>query len=97
MLTPDPVITRAIKWAKVNILRDQRRYPIGLSFTNDPPQDILVVRDVAWFTVGCDYFTPWFSRGALELVRDYGVEPGGADHRIHPGLREPAVQDPTTA
>ena len=77
VLTPDPVITRAIKWAKINMLRDQRRYPIGPSFTNDPPQDILVVRDVAWFTVGCDYFTPWFSRQGLELVRDYGVEPGG--------------------
>ncbi|HWE64428.1 MAG TPA: hypothetical protein VHB98_22165, partial [Chloroflexota bacterium] len=78
VLTPDPVITRAIMWAKVNMLRDQRRYPIGLSLTNDPPQDILVVRDVAWFTIGVDYFTPWFSRGSLELVRDYGVEPGGA-------------------
>ena len=77
VLTPDPTITRAIAWAKVNILRDQRRYPIGLSFTNDPPQDILVVRDIAWFTVGCDYFTPDFSRGALELTRDYGVEPNG--------------------
>ena len=77
VLTPDPVITRAIKWAKVNMLRDQRRYPIGLSFTNDPPQDIVVVRDVAWFAIGCDYFTPWFSRGSLEMVRDHGVEPGG--------------------
>ena len=78
VLTPDPVITRALKWAKVNMLRDQRRFPIGLSFTNDPPQDILVVRDIAWFTVGCDYFTPWFSRAALELARDHGVEPGGS-------------------
>ncbi|HEY8312034.1 MAG TPA: hypothetical protein VIG47_15825, partial [Gemmatimonadaceae bacterium] len=75
--TPDPVLNRAIRWAKVNMIRDQRRFPVGLGFTNDPPQDILVVRDVAWFTVGCDYFVPWFSRGSLEVVRDYGVEPGG--------------------
>jgi Bacterial alpha-L-rhamnosidase 6 hairpin glycosidase domain len=76
--TPDAVLNRAIRWAKVNMIRDQRRFPVGLGFTNDPPQDILVVRDVAWFTVGCDYFVPWFSRGSLEVVRDYGVEPGGA-------------------
>ena len=77
ILTPDPVITRAIRWAKINTLREQRAYPIGNCFTNDPPQDILVVRDIAWFSVGSDYMTPDFSRGAMELVRDYGVEPGG--------------------
>jgi hypothetical protein len=77
ILTPDPAITRAIKWAKINTIREQRHYPIGNSFTNDPPQDILVVRDIAWFSVGSDYLTPDFSRGSMELVRDYGVEPGG--------------------
>ncbi len=77
ILTPDPAITRAIKWAKINTIREQRKYPIGFSFTNDPPQDILVVRDIAWFSVGSDYLTPDFSRGTMELVRDYGVEPGG--------------------
>lgn len=75
--TPDPMLNRAIKWSKVNMIRDQRRFPIGLGFTNDPPQDILVVRDVAWFTVGCDYFVPEFSRGSLEVVREHGIEPGG--------------------
>jgi len=77
ILTPDPAITRAIKWSKINTIREQRHYPIGNSFTNDPPQDILVVRDIAWFSVGSDYLTPDFSRGVMELVRDYGVEPGG--------------------
>ena len=77
ILTPDPAITRAIKWSKINTVREQRHYPIGNSFTNDPPQDILVVRDIAWFSVGSDYLTPDFSRGVMELVRDYGVEPGG--------------------
>jgi len=77
ILTPDPAITRAIKWSKINTVREQRHYPIGNSFTNDPPQDILVVRDIAWFSVGSDYLTPDFSRGTMELVRDYGVEPGG--------------------
>src|SRR5579885_86321 len=77
ILTPDPAITQAIKWAKINTIREQRKYPIGFSFTNDPPQDILVVRDIAWFSIGSDYLTPDFSRGTMELVRDYGVEPGG--------------------
>ena len=77
ILTPDPAITRAIKWSKINTIREQRHYPIGNSFTNDTPQDILVVRDIAWFSVGSDYLTPDFSRGVMELVRDYGVEPGG--------------------
>ena len=36
-----------------------------------------MVRDIAWFSVGSDYLTPDFSRGTMELVRDYGVEPGG--------------------
>ncbi len=77
VLVPDPVINRAVKWAKVNILREEKRYPNGYGFTNDPPQDILVVRDVAWFSIGSDYFTPDFSQGMLRLTQQYGVEETG--------------------
>jgi len=77
VLVPDPLINRAVKWAKINILREQKLYPNGYGFTNDPPQDILVVRDVAWFSIGSDYITPEFSRGMLRLVQQYGVEETG--------------------
>jgi hypothetical protein len=77
VLVPDPTITRAIKWAKVNIIREQKNYPIGYGFASDPPQDILVVRDVAWFSIGSDYITPWFSHGMLRAVQEFGIEQSG--------------------
>ncbi len=77
VLLPDPVINRAVRWAKVNMLREEKLYPNGYGFTNDPPQDILVVRDVAWFSIGSDYFTPDFSKGMLRLIQQYGVEETG--------------------
>jgi len=77
VLVPDPAINRAIKWAKINILREEKLYPNGYGFTNDPPQDILVVRDVAWFSIGSDYITPQFSQGMLRLTQKYGVEETG--------------------
>jgi glycogen debranching enzyme len=78
VLVPDPLINRAVKWAKINILREEKLYPNGYGFTNDPPQDILVVRDVAWFSIGSDYITPDFSKGMLRLTQQYGVEETGA-------------------
>lgn len=75
--TPDAAINRAIDWAKVNTIRVQQRYPSGFGFTNDPPQDVVVVRDAAWYVMGSDYLTPGFSREMLILVKRYGVEPGG--------------------
>ena len=75
--TPDPVINRAVAWAKVNSFRQRTKYPIGYGFTNDPPQDVVVVRDAAWFVFGSDYFLPDFSRDMLSLVQQYGVEEGG--------------------
>jgi glycogen debranching enzyme len=75
--TPDAAINRAIDWAKINTIRVQQRYPAGFGFTNDPPQDVVVVRDAAWYVVGSDYLTPDFSREMLLLVKRYGVEPGG--------------------
>jgi hypothetical protein len=75
--TPDPLINRAIDWAKVNTVRVQHRYPAGYGFTNDPSQDIVVVRDAAWYALGSDYLTPEFSRGLFELIARYGIEDGG--------------------
>jgi len=75
--TPDAMINRAIEWAKVSTARVQHHFPAGYGFTNDPSQDIIVVRDVAWYVLGSDYLTPEFSRRTLELVADYGVEAGG--------------------
>ncbi|HXW76714.1 MAG TPA: hypothetical protein VEJ20_04815, partial [Candidatus Eremiobacteraceae bacterium] len=75
--TPSGVINRAFDWAKINTVRVQHRYPAGDAFTNDPSQDIVVMRDVAWFALGSDYLTPDFTRSMLELVAEHGVEPGG--------------------
>lgn len=74
---PDPKLERAVYWAKVNMLRVQHQYPAGWGFTNDPPQDVVVVRDVAWYCMGSDWFTPDFSRAVQKLVLRYGVEPSG--------------------
>jgi hypothetical protein len=75
--TPDALINRAVDWAKINTVRVQHRYPAGYGFTNDPSQDIVVVRDAAWYALGSDYITPDFSRGLFELIARYGIEPGG--------------------
>jgi glycogen debranching enzyme len=75
--TPEAAINRAFDWAKINTVRVQHRFPSGFGFTNDPSQDIVVTRDVAWFVTGSDYFTPEFSRGMLDLIAAFGVEPGG--------------------
>ena len=75
--TPDGAINRAFDWAKINTIRVQLRYPSGYGFTNDPPQDVIVMRDAAWYIMGADYLTPEFSREMLALSARYGVEPGG--------------------
>src|SRR6266852_3021298 len=68
IFTPEQVINRGLQWAKVNAVRVQHRYRTGFGFTNDPPQDIIVVRDAAWYVLGSDYLTPEFSKALLELV-----------------------------
>jgi len=75
--TPSPVLNRGLAWAKINMGRQRVHYPCGWGFTNDPPQDVLVVRDAAWFILGSDYLMPDFSMGMLELLLHTAVEPGG--------------------
>ncbi|HLW38404.1 MAG TPA: amylo-alpha-1,6-glucosidase, partial [Candidatus Eremiobacteraceae bacterium] len=75
--TPDALINRAIDWSKVNTVRVQHRFPAGHGFTNDPSQDIVVVRDAAWYVLGSDYLTPQFSQSLFDLIATHGIEQGG--------------------
>jgi hypothetical protein len=64
--TPDPVINQGVFWAKVNMLKVIADYPDGPAFTNEPGvSSNVVVRDAAWFTYGCDFLLPEFSRDLL--------------------------------
>ncbi len=75
-LTPSPVVSRGVVWAKANMLRIIKDYPHGWGSTNSPPSDILVSRDTSWFVHGFDYFLPQFSRDAIDVFNRY-LEPSG--------------------
>ncbi len=75
-LTPSPAISRGVVWAKANMLRVIKEYPLGWGSTNSPPSDILVSRDTSWFVHGFDYFLPQFSRDAIEVF-NRSVEDSG--------------------
>ena len=69
VLTPDPIINQGVTWAKVNMLRVMANYPTGPAFTNDPSRSSAVVgRDACWFSTGCDFLLPAFSRALLEAL-----------------------------
>ncbi|MBV9056757.1 MAG: hypothetical protein JO351_08980 [Candidatus Eremiobacteraeota bacterium] len=69
VITPDDVINDGALWSKVNMRRVMARYPIGWLFTNDPGvTSNVVIRDSAWFVMGCDYFAPEFSRSLLDTA-----------------------------
>ncbi|MBV8245197.1 MAG: hypothetical protein JOZ38_04695 [Candidatus Eremiobacteraeota bacterium] len=75
-LTPSPAISRAVVWARANMLRVIKEYPQGWGSTNSPPSDILVSRDTSWFVHGFDYFLPNFSRDAIELFNRFVDDSG---------------------
>jgi hypothetical protein len=75
--TPNARINRGLQWAKANTVRVQHEYRLGMGFTNDPPQDIVVVRDCAWYGMGADWLTPGFVQGMYDLILRYGVHEGG--------------------
>jgi glycogen debranching enzyme len=75
-MTPSPTISRGVVWAKANMLRVVKEYPMGWGSTNSPPSDILVSRDTSWFVHGFDYFMPKFSRDAIEMFNRF-VEDSG--------------------
>jgi glycogen debranching enzyme len=69
VMTPDPQINLGVTWAKVNMLRVMSNYPTGPAFTNDPSRSSAVVgRDACWFSAGCDFLLPEFSRSLLESL-----------------------------
>jgi hypothetical protein len=76
IITPSPVISRGVVWAKANMLRIAKEYPQGWGATNSPPSDILVSRDTSWFVHAYDYYWPEFSRDALELFNRFVEESG---------------------
>jgi hypothetical protein len=76
-ITPDEVINDGALWSKVNMRRVMSRYPIGWLFTNDPGvMSNVVIRDCAWFVMGCDYFMPQFSRSLLDKSAELQYENG---------------------
>ena len=77
LTTPDARINRGLQWAKANTVRVQHRYRQGWGFTNDPPQDIIVVRDCAWYGLGADWLTPDFVQAMNTLLLQHGIEEGG--------------------
>ncbi|MDQ6780476.1 MAG: hypothetical protein M3Z37_04895, partial [Candidatus Eremiobacteraeota bacterium] len=67
VLTPEKIINDGVYWAKANMLRVLASYPQGIAFTNNPGASSAVVgRDVAWFTIGCDYVLPDVARDMLK-------------------------------
>lgn len=94
LFTPEPVINRGLQWAKINTVRVQHRYNIGEGFTNDPPQDIIVIRDLAWFVFGSDYLSPQFSRNILSLGERFAYHEGGKlTEYVHANETLPAQHD----
>ncbi|HYB59656.1 MAG TPA: amylo-alpha-1,6-glucosidase, partial [Candidatus Acidoferrales bacterium] len=70
VMTPDRVINRGVQWAKANMARVKAYYPKGWGFTNDPSMSSnIVARDTAWFSFGCDYVAPEFSKRALKAFK----------------------------
>ncbi|HLP17250.1 MAG TPA: hypothetical protein VK470_13390 [Bacteroidota bacterium] len=94
LITPDAQINRGMQWAAVNTARVQHRYRIGKAFTNDPPQDIVVLRDAAWYVLGSDYCSPAFSRELLECCLQYGIhENGKVTEYFHTNEEQPVRHD----
>lgn len=94
LFSPDPRINRALQWAKVNMLRAQHHYRLGEGFTNDPPDDIVVIRDLAWYVLGSDYVTPAFSHALLRLAEQWALHADGKlTEYIHAHEVSPTLHD----
>ncbi|TAM56495.1 hypothetical protein EPN52_13975, partial [bacterium] len=76
LMVPSAEISRGVVWAKTNMVRVAKEYPLGWGSTNSPPSDILVSRDTSWFVHGYDHLWPQFSRSALEVFNRC-LEPSG--------------------
>lgn len=94
IVTPDAMINRGLQWAKVNTARVQHLFRIGEGFTNDPPQDIIVIRDLAWYVLGADYLTPEFSAKLFALAERYAFHEGGKlTEYLHANEEQPVQHD----
>mgnify|MGYP001770781963 FL=1 len=94
LFSPHASINRGLQWAKVNMVRAQHRYRLGEGFTNDPPQDIVVIRDLAWYVLGSDYVTPAFSHALLRLAEQWALHPDGkCTEYLHADEMPPALHD----
>ena len=94
VFTPNAVINSGFQWAKVNMCRVEHFYRSGFAFTNDPPQDIVVMRDLAWFVLGSDYVTPQFSHKIIEFALKHGVcKNGKVVEYVHADEVEPKPYD----
>lgn len=66
VITPNPIINQGVLWSKANMVRVMATFPTGAGFTNEPGvSSNIVARDVAWYTYGCDFLLPEFSRELL--------------------------------
>lgn len=80
-ITPDLMLNQGAQWSKANMLRVLQRYKHPkddlIAFTNDPGRGgNIVVRDAAWFTIGCDYLIPSISRQILQAIASMQEESG---------------------
>ena len=81
-MTPFRAATCASPYCDVRL----RRY--------DPPQDIVVIRDLAWYVLGSDYITPEFSHHLLALAERHGFhEDGKLTEFIHANEELPELHD----
>ncbi len=73
---PSEAIRKAVYWGEActrrvfHKYRNDDRYQ---GFTNDPPGNTIVTRDVAWFVFGADYFAPDYSRHLLTMLCEHAL------------------------
>jgi hypothetical protein len=91
--TPDAVINRGFDWAKVNQLRVQNEYKWGSGFTNNPPGDVVVSRDSAWYLVGSSYYAQAWSRLVLDFWLNRGLDLSGKYTEYLTASRDPMLRD----
>ncbi|HYQ86263.1 MAG TPA: amylo-alpha-1,6-glucosidase, partial [Bacteroidota bacterium] len=58
---------------------------------NDPPQDIVVIRDLAWYAFGSDYITPEFSANTLSIAERHAFHENGKLTEFIRANEEPAA------
>jgi hypothetical protein len=91
--TPDHVVNRGYGWAKINQLRMQQEYKWGNGFSNNPPSDIVVGRDSAWYLAGSSYYAQPWSRLLLDLWFHYGLELNGKFIEYMTASQDPIFKD----